>query len=151
MILCPIFARALRHLQVGRHRRVVHEDREEPALAELVRANVGGHVAHPRRRWQLELGEIDRHERDDFLRLAVLEHGEVFREQIPDRTFGAIEHRYVDLHEIDTRAEDRLLLRRRRRGLCRSNAVGTAARPATRQGRTARARRLIGRSRSYFL
>ena len=58
--------------------------------------------------WSDRAWQLDRNDRDDRLRLAVLEHREIGRRQATDRTSVLVEDGDVELHDVDAGRERRL-------------------------------------------
>jgi hypothetical protein len=90
-----------------RQHRVVQQQHEQTALGVLrarVALHIRGHGPHPRGFRGLRVGNVDGGKRRDRLRLAVFEHREVLRGQPPHRRAVLVEHRHVEVHEIDRRS-----------------------------------------------
>ncbi len=108
------------------NRRVVdRQDEQAPLLDVGVAAHIRRDVTHPRRRDRRGPRNVHRAERRDLLRHAVLEDGEIRRDQSAHGPPILVEHRHVQAHEIDAGPE----LRRRRlsrlgRGRWRRNLLG---------------------------
>jgi hypothetical protein len=94
---------APRQLLIGHPHRPVEHDDDEPAFgADVVGDGIGRRLAHPRRhrRRRLALGEIDGEERDDWPRLAVLEHREIRGGQATNRLAILVEDGHVHLDNV---------------------------------------------------
>ena len=107
-------ARRRRRRPVVAPRHPVNHDDDQTPRKYAIGRDVRRHFAHPRRRRDDTIRNVDRQERHDRLRLPVLEHGEIRRRQPPHRPAILVEHGDVELDDVDACPEGGRLNRRRR-------------------------------------
>lgn len=113
-VLCNLPG-APRHVRIEPRIGIVHQDGHDAAvLGFIIRHHVERRLAQPRGRCRDGRRHVDRGERDDRLRVAVLQNGKVRRRQPPDGTAVLAQHRDVQFHDVDAGPERRELGRRGR-------------------------------------
>ena len=111
---CPMRFVAAIIAAIGRNHHVVEQQHHQAAFGrsrDVIRLHIGGNGSHPAVHWQEPAGRrhVNRHEVVHRSRLTVLQNREVGARQSTNRRAVPVEHRHVQMDEIDGRSKLRRL------------------------------------------